>query len=155
MKKAIIVIALVIVCFIPTYILVFQAARTAVPDGTLDTVVLEPDYVRWRLTGGEGDVSEVQPNTDSAKHKFDKKDPVLLTQISDLTRLNWTPAPVKVTVYVIDLNTKIMSGPYALTDLPSDDAFDPTHHLQVVVNADWQFTKNVTARAAYGFEVKP
>ena len=155
MKKAIIVIALVIVCFIPTYILVFQAARTAVPDGTLDTVVLEPDYVRWRLTGGEGDVSEVQPNTDSAKHKFDKKDPVLLTQISDLTRLNWTPAPLKVTVYVIDLNDGTTSGPYALTDLPSDDAFDPTPHLQVVVYADWQFTKNVTARAAYGFEVKP
>ena len=153
MKKTIVVIALVIACLIPTYILVFQAVRTAVPEATFDGEELSPAYVRWSLTGHEDETSEVSQGIESAKKRFDRADPVLLSAITDLARVDFSLAPARVQYAVYNLsqdNAVVYLTPEELATHPLAATED---HLQVVLLAEWVFHDAVSARAAYSFEV--
>ena len=76
MKKVIITIALVLIALIPTYVLVFQAMRTAVPDATLGDADIAPAFVRWRLQGKNSEVSQTSTDEDRANKRFGKAEPI-------------------------------------------------------------------------------
>lgn len=155
MKKVIISIALVLVSLIPTYILIFQAVRTAVPDATLDGVAVTPAYVRWSLSGGEEDGAAVSPDEKRANKKFEAAEPLTLTDLTDVARLSFSPAPERVRVAIYNLTQEnTFVGFVSLEELKSHELVGTTDRLQVIVIADWRFSSIVSARAAYSFEVK-
>lgn len=154
MKKVIISIALVLVSLIPTYILIFQAVRTAVPDVTLDGVAVTPAYVRWSLSGGE-DGSAVSPDRERANKKFEKAEPLTLTDLTEVARLTFSLPPERVQVAIYNLTEEnTFVGVVPLAELSSHELVGTTDRLQIIVLVDWRFSGVVSARAAYSFEVQ-
>lgn len=153
MKKTIVVIACLIACLIPTYILIFQAVRTAVPELTYGGEELSPAYVRWSLTGRGDETSEVSQNTESAKKRFGRSDPVRLSALSDLARVEFSLEPARIWYAVYDLSRENELSFLVPEELASHPLAETDDHLQVVLLAEWVFNDAVTARAAYSFEV--
>lgn len=154
MKKAIITIALVLIALIPTYILVFQAMRTAVPDATLGEIDVAPAFVRWSLHGKGEEVSETNTGETRSNKKFNKAVPQKLDQLAEAAAVTWEVAPDRVRIAIYDLTDNNLFRGYAAPEELATHALNGTdHHLQVIIVADWNFTNNVSARAAYSFEV--
>ncbi len=154
MKKVIITIALVLICFIPTYVLVFQAMRTAIPPAVLNGTEIAPAFVNWQVhTGGE-ETSDTNIGRKRAEKKFNRTDPQKLECLADAASLSWEIAPDRVRIAVYDLAAETpFVGYLAPEELATHALNGSGGHLQVIVLADWYFTKTVSARAAYSFEV--
>ena len=154
MKKVIITIALVLICFIPTYVLVFQAMRTAIPPAVLGDTEIAPAFTNWRVHTGGDETTDTNIGTKRAEKKFNKTEPQKLGCLADAASLSWEIPPERVRVAVYDLSAETPFAGYFTTDeLAAHELNGSDHHLQVIVLADWYFTKNVSARAAYSFEV--
>lgn len=154
MKKVIITIALVLIALIPTYVLVFQAMRTAVPDATLGDADIAPAFVRWSLQGKNSEVSQTSTDEDRANKRFGKAEPIRLESLADAASIRWEIAPKQVRIAIYNLtenNTYV--GTVTPEELLTHPLVGTSDRLQVIVVADWTFTKVVSARAAYSFEV--
>lgn len=154
MKKTIITIALLLVCFIPTYVLVFQAMRTAIPPAMLNGAEVAPAFTNWQVHIGGEATADTNIGTKRAEKKFNKTEPQKLARLADAASLTWEVAPDRVRVAVYQLSAEsTFVGYLAPEELPTHALNGTDDHLQVIVLADWYFTKTVSARAAYSFEV--
>lgn len=154
MKKAIITIALLLVSLIPTYVLIFQAMRTAVPDATIHGIEVSPAFVRWNLRREGEEISETTTGEARANKKFKKTEPQKLDSLAEAASVTWEAEPDQVRIAIYNLTADNTFVGYATTEEVATHALNGTEdHLQVVIVADWKFTKIVSARAAYSFEV--
>ncbi len=152
MKKVILWMAILLVAFVPTYILIFQGIKTAVPEVSLgDEGEIKPAYVEWVTTDAEGNEKSTHPMTWLMRFLFNQKDPNMLATLSDLGELKFEESPNVNYVDVYGSDGKPVT--YQLADIAAGNYTPLTEAKQVVVGLVWTVSSRVTIRAFYSFEV--
>ncbi len=156
MKKAIVWIAILLVAFIPTYILIFQGMKTAVPTVTLDATELRPAMVQWVTEDGEGNVEPTSPLQPVMDFIFRHSDPVVLTSLTEVGEMEMelTPSFAQLDVYDLTSDTPAPYATVSLDALRAGDVPVVTGPVQAVLAVEWVITDRIRVQAIYSFEVQ-
>ncbi len=152
MKKAIVWIAIMLVAFIPTYIIIFGGMKTAVPEMTLGEEELRPAMVRW-VSEDSKPTSPLQP---VMKFLFRHDDPVVLSRAEELTSIQFEMEPSIAVLNFYDL-TVTGAEPTTLTlaELRTGGAPVLVNPTQIALDIEWVITERIRVQATYSFEVRP
>ncbi len=157
MKKVILWVAVLLVAFVPTYILVFQGIKTAVPEAYLGDIKLSASDMIWTTDDGNGNVKPIKPMDAVMEFVFNFKDigeiSREITSLEDLNKLKFEQKPDKI---FIDIFNESADKPYyTLADIQSGDYPNLTERTQVMVEVRWVISSRVGVRAFYSFEYVP
>ena len=151
MKKTILFIAALLVVFIPTYILVFQLAKTS-PDISLGEEEIKPAYVRWCVVNRDGEEIITSRSQEKAAKQFDKADPIKIDSPSDLAELVFSREPNKALVFFYDLEGDVTYEPMTWSDFAASGV-TLAGKAQAVLTVEWHISDSIRVQAAYSFEV--
>jgi hypothetical protein len=153
MKKAIILIAAILVVLIPTYILVFQLARTA-PELTIGDDTLDPAFVRWCVVNRDGEEVVTSRSLAKAQKQFEKSEPIKLSSAEQLGDLSFSREPSQCVILFYDLSgAGVTYTPMTLEQLKADGV-TLSGSAQAVMTVAWQISDSIRVEAAYSFLVE-
>ncbi len=166
MKKFVIGIAVLLVAFIPTYILIFQAVKTSVatPDVYYDGKILEPALMGWVTMDNEGNKKATLQNNffNIKESQFEKAEHIRLEELSDVADITYAQQPALVTVQLYDMtvNYNDPNDPQQpITTTPEEIAKggvtgyeNPT---QIILRVEWDISPYLRTYVGYSLEVYP
>lgn len=152
MKKAIILIAAILVAFIPTYILIFQLAKTA-PEIAMGEEELEPAFVRWCVVNRDGEEVITSRSMQKAQKQFAKAEPVSLGSPDPIQSLTFSREPASCLILFYDLSGNgYKYDPMTYADF-CEKGITLTDKAQAVMTVEWRISDSIRVQAAYSFEV--
>ncbi len=164
MKKIILWTAIILVALIPTYVLVFQAIKSAQPDVNFAGAPIDSAAYRWVTFDSSGNVDLTSRSEKSMEKDFWRSTPIVLKNLDELSALSFSRQPSSVNIVMYDL-TKSPSDfedgivkPYAvvsLSDIQAGKAPDVTVKTQALVGIEWLISSRIHIQAMYSFEVQP
>ncbi len=155
MKKVIAWIAILLVAFIPTYIIIFGGIKTAVPDVILGDSVLYPSTVRWVTVEDEQVVSETSPLQPVMNFLFSHSDPTVLTSVNSIGALKMELEPSFAMVYIYDLTSESSEAAMIVSyaDILEGKVDKLDYPAQVDLALKWVITDSIHIQTVYTFEV--
>ena len=153
-KKIVLFTVAILLCLIPTYILIFQLAKTNPATLILGEETIEPAYVRWIVIDGDGNEVVTSRSEEKAEKDFEKQTPLSLT-VEELWQLEFTKAPTR---SAVALYRPLEAGGYENYATMTWEEFlsyegEISPRTQLVLITEIRVSEYVTVLAAYSFEV--